>query len=192
MRTKEAPAASAEKTKVAVAAAKPPKTTAATPPGKTPAPAVRSLPYTIQVSSFRDPRQSMQVAQKLNTGGDPAFTSPVDIAGKGEWYRVYIGNYKTLAEAKTAALDLKRRKFRYAIVTRKPYTVQIGESIAQNSARELGSRLQARGYFSYSLPAKTDPNRIRVLVGAFENEQAAASLSKQLRREGFNPTIVLR
>ena len=134
----------------------------------------------------------MQVARKLSTRGDPAFTSPVDIAGKGKWYRVYIGNYKTQAEANSAAVDLKRRKFRYVNVTRRPYSVQIGAPIAQSNARELQTRLQARGYFSYSLPAKTDPNRIRILVGAFENEQAAASLSKQLKREGFNPRIVLR
>ena len=89
-------------------------------------------------------------------------------------------------------MDLKRRKFCYVNVTRKPYTVQIGRPIAQSEARKFESRLQARGYFSYSLPAATDPSRIRVLVGAFENEQAAASLSKQLKREGFYPKIVLR
>lgn len=186
---KAAPPVKSSKT---VTVAKTPKPTAIPPARKTPAPAVKSLPYTIQVSSFRDPLQSMQVARKLSTRGDPAFTSPVDIAGKGKWYQVYIGNYKTLAEANTAAVDLKRRKFRYVNVTRKPYTVQIGEPIAQNNARELQSRLQARGYFSYSLPAQTDPNRIRILVGAFENEQAAAGLSSQLTREGFYPRIVLR
>ncbi len=186
---KTAPPVKSSKT---VTVAKTPKTTATPPTRKTPAPAVKSLPYTIQVSSFRDPLQSMQVARKLSTGGDPAFTSPVDIAGKGKWYRVYIGNYKTLAEANTAATNLKQRKFRYVNVTRRPYTVQIGEAIAQSNARELQSRLQARGYFSYSLPAKTDPNRIRVLVGAFENGQAAASLNSQLKREGFYPRIVLR
>ncbi|MGD9058525.1 MAG: SPOR domain-containing protein [Desulfobacterales bacterium] len=186
---KAAPPVKSPKT---VTVAKTPKATTPPPARKTPAPAVKSLPYTIQVSSFRDPQQSMQVARKLNTQGDPAFTSPVTIDGKGKWYRVYIGNYRTLAEAKTAADDLKRRKFRYVNVTRKPYTVQVGEPIPKSNARELQTRLQAKGYFSYSLPAKTDPHRMRVLVGAFESKQTAANLSKQLKQDGFYPKIALR
>ncbi|MGD2100033.1 MAG: SPOR domain-containing protein [Desulfobacterales bacterium] len=168
------------------------KSTAAAPQKKSPAPAVKSLPYTIQVSSFRDPQKSMQVARKLNTKGDPAFTSPVNITGKGKWYRVYIGNYGTLAEAKGVAKDLKRRKFRYVNVTRTPYTVQVGEPIPKSKTGELQTQLQAKGYFSYSLPVKTDPNRIRVLVGAFENKQAAANLSTQLKQDGFSPKITLK
>ena len=186
---KAAPSVKSPKT---VAVAKTPKATTPPPARKAPAPAIKSLPYTIQVSSFRDPQQSMQVARKLNTKGDPAFTSPVNIDGKGKWYRVYIGNYRTLAEAKTAADDLKRRKFRYVNVTRKPYTVQVGEPIPKSKARELQTRLQAKGYFSYSLPAKTDPHRMRVLVGAFESKQTAANLSKQLKQDGFYPKIALR
>ncbi|MGD8992988.1 MAG: SPOR domain-containing protein [Desulfobacterales bacterium] len=154
--------------------------------------AVKSLPYTIQVSSFRKLQKSTQVARKLNTKGDPAFISPVDIGGKGKWYRVYIGNYKTLAEAKTAANDLKRRKFRYVNVTRKPYAVQIGEPIPQSRARELQSQLQAKGYFSYLLLGSKDPDRIRVLIGAFEDKKAATGLVRQLSADGFNPTIALR
>jgi cell division protein FtsN len=176
----------------AVTVSKTATTTAPTPAPKPPAQTVKSLPYTIQVGSFRDPQQSMQVARKLNTNGDPAFTSPVDITGKGKWHRVYIGNYGTLAEAKIAADDLKRRKFRYANVTRKPFTVQVGESIPKIKARELQTRLQTKGYFSYALPAKTDPNRIRILIGAFENQTAAKGLFEQLTVDGFSPRITLR
>ena len=134
----------------------------------------------------------MQVARKLNTSGEPAFTSPVDIIGKGKWYQVYIGNYKTLAEAKTAANDLKRRKFRYVNVTRKPYAVQIGEPIPQSKAQGLQSHLQAKGYFSYLLPADRDPDRMRVLIGAFEDKKAATGLVRQLSADGFSPMIALK
>ncbi len=159
---------------------------------KAPVATIKPLPYTIQVSAFRDPQRSMQVARKLNTNGDPAYTSPVDISGKGKWYRVYIGNYKDLADAKIAASDLKRRKFRYVNITKKPYAVQVGEVIPKNAVPKLEAQLQAKGYFSYNLPAKTNPSRIRVLIGAFENKQAAANLSTQLKKDGFDPKIVLR
>ncbi len=179
------------KTHQAVSAAKT-KKSAAVPPVKKSTPAIKPLPYTIQVSAFRDAQKSNQVAQKLISGGDPAFTCPVDIPGKGKWYRVYIGNYKTLAEAKIAAADLRERKFRYVNITKKPYTVQVGLPGSKSEAQQLKSRLQAKGYLPYSLPTGTDQNQIRILIGAFENQQAAASLSKQLKKDGFSPKIGLK
>ncbi len=187
--TKPAPPAKSQKTP---AATKPPKPPAAPSAKKTLAAPIKPLPYTIQISAFRDSQQSNQVARKLNTNGDPAFTSPVDIAGKGKWYRVYIGNYKTLADAKIAANDLKRRKFRYVNIAKKPYTVQVGAAVPKKAAQKLESRLQAKGYFSYSLSAKNDPNQIRILIGAFESKKAAANLGMQLKTDGFSPKIVPR
>jgi cell division septation protein DedD len=186
---KPTPATQARKTAIA---AQIPKPAAAAASNKAISGEVKPLPYTIQISSFRDPQQSFQVARKLNTNGDPAFTSPVDISGKGKWHRVYIGNYKTRAEAEAVAADLKRRKFRYVNISKKPYTVQIGAAVSRSEARILESRLQERGYFNYSLPAKTDPNRIRILIGAFENKTAATALVQQLTADGFSPTIELK
>ena len=54
------------------------------------------LPYTIQVSAYRDQQKSIDVATKLKKNGDPAFTCPVVIPGKGEWHRVYVGFYQSL------------------------------------------------------------------------------------------------
>jgi cell division protein FtsN len=176
------------KTQTAATNADLPKAAATKPPVTT----IKHLPYTIQVSAFRDPQRSIQVARKLNTKGDPAYTSPVELSGKGKWHRVYIGNYNTLAEAKTAANDLKRRKFRYVNITKKPYTVQVGKPTLPNEARKLRSQLQAKGYFSYTLPTANDPKRVRVLIGAFENKKSATDLARQLTVDGFSPTISLK
>ena len=169
------------------------KKPAAAPPAEIKStPAIKPYPYTIQISSFRDAQKSKQVARKLITAGDPAFTSPVDIPGKGKWYRVYIGNYENLAEAKIAAAGLKKRKFRYVSITKRPYTVQIGPPVTRSEAKKLKSRLQAKGYLAYSLPTAGNPNQTRILIGAFASEQAAASLSKQLKKDGFSPKIGLK
>ncbi len=191
--TKEKPSPVATSQKV-VTASKPKtqKPAAAPKTKKTLTPPVKPLPYTIQVSAYRNPQTSNQVARKLITGGDPAFTSPVDLSQKGKWYRVYIGNYKTLADAKIAATDLKKRKFRYVNITKKPYTVQVGLAGSKNEAQKLKARLETNGYLAYSLPTANDPNRVRVLIGAFESKKTAADLSMQLKKDGFNPTIGLR
>jgi cell division septation protein DedD/Flp pilus assembly protein TadD len=159
---------------------------------KHPAATIKPLPYTIQVSAFRNRQRSIQVARKLNTNGDPAYTCPVELSGKGKWHRVYIGNYKTLTEAKSAANDLKQRKFRYVNITKKPYAVQVGKPILPDDARQLRSQLQAKGYFSYTLPTANEPSRVRVLIGAFESKKTATDLARQLTAAGFSPTIALK
>ena len=155
-------------------------------------PQIKPLPYTIQVSAYRDPQISNRVAGKLINGGDPAFTSPVDLSEKGKWYRVYIGNYTTLTEAKIAAAGLKNRKFRYVHIAKKPYTVQVDLPVSKSEARKLKSRLKTKGYLAYSLPAASGQNQTRVLIGAYESRAAAANLVEQLKKDGFHPKIGLR
>jgi len=186
---KPSPAVKAQK---ATTASKTLKPAAAPKKKETLTPPVKPLPYTIQVSAFRDPQTSNQVARKLITGGHPAFTSPVDLSEKGKWYRVYIGNYKTLADAKIAATDLKKRKFRYVNITKKPYTVQVGLAGSKNETQKLKSRLKTKGYLAYSLPAVSGQNQTRILIGAYESQAAAANLAKQLKKDGFDPKIGLR
>jgi len=152
----------------------------------------KPLPYTIQVSAFRDLQMSNQVAKKLLTNGDRAFTSPVQIPGKGKWHRVYIGYYKTQEEAKAAAAGLKKRSFRYVRIAKKPYAVQVGLVGSQKEVQELKSRLQAKGYLAYSLPAGNAQSQTRILVGAYESREAAANLTNQLQKDGFSAEILPR
>ena len=157
-----------------------------------PLPAHKPLPYTIQISAFRDLQMSNQVATKLLTNGDRAFTSPVQIPGKGKWHRVYIGHYKTQEEAKVAAAGLKKRSFRYVRIAKKPYAVQVGLAGSEKEVQELKSRLQTKGYLAYSLPAGNEQRQTRILIGAFESKKAAVNLTNQLRKDGFSAEILPR
>ena len=152
----------------------------------------KPLPYTIQVSAFRDMQTSNHVARQLLTKGDQAFTSPVQISGKGKWHRVYIGHYKTHAEAKVAAAGLKKRSFRFVQVAKKPYAVQVGLVDTQKEVEELKSRLQAKGYLAYSLPSGSGQSQTRILIGAYESKEAAAALINQLQKEGFKAEVLPR
>jgi len=105
---------------------------------------------------------------------------------------VYIGNYNTYEEAKAAAVGLKKRNFRYVNIAKKPYAVQVGLADSEKEARKLKSRLQAKGYLPYSLPAVAEQSQTRILVGAYESKKAAAALTDQLKKDGFNPKIDLR
>ena len=155
-------------------------------------PPFAALPYTIQVSAFRDLQKSNQVARKLLTQGDQAFTCPVHISDKGKWHRVYVGYYESYEKAKIAAAGLKKRNFRYVNIAKKPYAVQVGIADSEKEAQKLKSRLQAKGYLPYSLPSGASQSQTRILIGAYESKRAAAALTDQLKKDGFNPKIDLR
>jgi len=151
-----------------------------------------ALPFTIQVSAFRDPQTSNQVAVKLRSGGDQAFTCPVELTDKGKWHRVYIGNYESHQEAKAAAIGLKMRNFRYVHIIKTPYAVQVDLVSSKQEAQIIKSKLLEKGYLAYALPAKSGQNQIRIMVGAYESEKAAEELADQLKKDGFHPKIDLR
>lgn len=189
-KTRKKPAAAPEKEKKATRALTKKAATAAK-TKKLPPPSA-PLPYTIQVSAFRDLQKSNQVARKLLTQGDRAFTCPINISDKGKWHRVYIGYYESYEKAKIAAAGLKERNFRYVNIAKKPYAVQVGIADSEKAARKLKARLQAKGYLPYTLPSETGQSQTRILIGAYGSKKAAAALADQLKKDGFNPKIDLR
>ena len=150
------------------------------------------LPYTIQVSAYRDPQKSLAVAAGLKKNGDPAFTCPVLIPGKGRWNRVFVGFYQSHGEAQKAAARLKKRKFHYVHIARKPLAVQVGLADSYKEAREIKSRLHAKGYMAYSFLDRKDRQKTRILLGAYSSESEAELLVQKLRKDGFTTKLLPR
>jgi len=153
---------------------------------------VEPYPFTIQISAYRDPAKSVSVATTLANKGDPAFACPVHIPGKGDWHRVFIGSYRSRAEAQSAAVELKKRKFQYVQVTRKPYTVEVGLFDSIQAAGEIITRLRTKGYITYSLPDRNRPGKTRILIGAYETRNEAHRLSEQLAKDSFTSRVLPR
>jgi len=150
------------------------------------------LPYTIQVSAYRDQQKSIDVATKLKRNGDPAFSCPVVIPGKGQWHRVYVGFYQSLDEAKKAAGRLKKRKFHYVKIAKKPLAVQVGLADSYKDAREFKSRLRDKGYMAYSLLDRKGRKKTRILIGAYGSKMEAMQLMEQLQKDGFTTRVLPR
>ena len=150
------------------------------------------LPYTIQVSAYRDRQKSIDVATKLKNSGDPAFISPVLIPGKGQWHRVYVGFYQSLDEAKKAAGRLKKRKFNYIEIAKKPLAVQVGLADSYKDVKEFKSRLRDKGYMAYSLLDRKGRKKTRILIGAYGSENEARQLTEQLQKDGFTTQVLPR
>ena len=56
-------------------------------------------PFWVQAGSFRDRRRAEILRGFLEKKGYPAWVEPAEIAGKGTWYRVYLGKFAGRQEA---------------------------------------------------------------------------------------------
>jgi len=63
--------------------------------------------YTIQVSSSREAEGADRHVAALKAHGLDAVSSYEAVEGKGMWYRVYVGRFRTKQEAETAANGMK-------------------------------------------------------------------------------------
>jgi cell division septation protein DedD len=149
-------------------------------------------PYMIQVSAYKNKEDSMREAMILRDKGDSVCISYVRIAGKGGWYRVLVGFYRTPQEAQEAVLELKKREYDHAFVVRPPFTVALGIFSDDEKLRKLEADLLTKGYSAYRLPNGETKTEIRLLVGAFWTEEDAETVAKDLQKEGFKPEIVRR
>jgi cell division septation protein DedD len=149
-------------------------------------------PYMVQVSSYKNKEDSMREAMILRDKGDAVCISHARIAGKGDWYRVLVGFYRTSEEAQKAVLELKKREYRHAFVVRPPFTVELGFFSGDETLNKLKADLISKGYSAYSLPNRATKNKIRLLVGAFWTEKEAETVIKDLQKEGFKPKVVRR
>ena len=149
-------------------------------------------PYMIQVGSYKSKEDSIREAMILRDKGDSVCVSHARIAGKGDWYRVLVGFYRTPEEAQKAALELKNREYHHAFVVRPPFTVELGSFSDDEKLKKLKTYLISKEYSAYSLPNRATKNRIRLLVGAFWTEKKAETIAKDLQKEGFKPKVVRR
>jgi cell division septation protein DedD len=64
--------------------------------------------YTIQAASVKDPKDADRLVQKLKKNGYPAYRVIGKVPGKGVWFRVRIGEYRSKSEALTMMNKLKK------------------------------------------------------------------------------------
>lgn len=66
--------------------------------------------YTLQVASFKDSREAERYARFFRDRGYFSQVVKVELPRKGIWYRVYVGKFRSLSEAKEAYTYLKQKK----------------------------------------------------------------------------------
>ncbi|GEM_PF-2951029 len=76
--------------------------------------------YTIQVRAVKSASDATRMVAQLREEGYSAFSHAVDVPNKGQWHRVFINGYPSVAAAKEAIERLDPKRFKGAYVRRIP------------------------------------------------------------------------
>jgi cell division protein FtsN len=148
--------------------------------------------YTIHVGSFKNRKNPLVWVLKLRQQGHTASLIPVNIPGKGLWYRVFIGLFENYNEARQMAKELKKQTFQYVRVMKQPYVIEIEEPDSQQEQQRLKAVLHSKGYFYYKPHREEGDSSIRLIVGAYARAKTANDHTIRLAAEGITARVVSR
>jgi L,D-transpeptidase ErfK/SrfK len=77
--------------------------------------------FTLQTASLRNRERARQLVNELRSKGYPSRLEVADIADKGRWYRVLVGDFSTRKEAKDFANHFLKTENLEEVVVRREY-----------------------------------------------------------------------
>lgn len=150
-------------------------------------------PFVVHTASFRNARQALAEAERLDRLGYLAYTAKVDLGRKGVWYRSLVDRFDSVQEARTFARRLKgNAKLKYAAPMRLPFAVDLGGYASQEKAREATATLGRKGIHPY-IVKETDTDgstSYRLRLGAYKKRSEAAAASERAARAGAQSAVV--
>lgn len=150
-------------------------------------------PYTIHISSWRDPSRAIEEMDRLRSRFIPTFITKIDLGEKGIWYRVDYGLFLTIKDAVRKSRQLQRtniaNKGAY-VGTPVPYAIEIGMFETEEQALSEQSRLRTLGVISYIV--KESNRCFRLLVGAYPDKNSTKIAQGDIRAIGLNFKITKR
>ena len=146
------------------------------------------LPFSLQLSSCRDVENAQKLLAELQEKDLEAYLVKVQLGGNlGTWWRVYTGQYETLADALSAkaALGLDA-----AIVKKTPFANLVGRFTSFEESRIEKERLKALGLSPYVL--EDSGSAFRLFVGAYTRKNQAEQRAEELQSLGLKSQAVTR
>ena len=74
--------------------------------------------FTLQLSSFQDKQEAQSFLSSVRAAGYQAYVTEAEVNGKGTFYRVRLGNYRSLDAANDAKSDVEKALKKTASVMR--------------------------------------------------------------------------
>lgn len=147
-------------------------------------------PFALQIASFETSAKALKETRRLRTAGYPAFTLP-NVSPEGlKVRRIYLGRYRSAAEAREAAAALKARGVIEGFaVHRLPFALDLVPPDEPEVAKALRERSETLGYLPEEV--REGPER-RWRLQAFWTRQEAAVVAADLAALGASPAVVER
>jgi cell division septation protein DedD len=76
--------------------------------------------FTLQVGAFNNAEEATQLVNQLQSKGYPAYQITGSAAAKGMWYRVRVGHFPTLQDARQFALMFEKKEKIKTVITTVP------------------------------------------------------------------------
>jgi cell division septation protein DedD len=76
--------------------------------------------YQLQTSSFRSEMEASSFATALRQRGHRAYVEPTELAGRGTWYRVRVGPFKTQREAAAYRVEFEKKEHLVPFIVEPP------------------------------------------------------------------------
>jgi len=146
-----------------------------------------NYPYSLQIGSFKSPRRASEVISFLKGKGLSPYWDLVDLGEKGKWFRVFVGHFEGLEEAKRfkEGSGLKASK-----IVKTAYTNEVGYFASKEDMKEKLISIGKAGHSTYIIE---DPQKgYRLLIGAFLTKEDARKLARSLKEAGIETKVVLK
>ena len=144
-----------------------------------------TYPYAYQIKSYREKNDAFQLGVELTSMGRKALIGGTTVNG----YRVYVGCFRTPAEAEKVRDDLAADGFEEVVMTMIPYAIVIRPPDHDPRGETIENQLLASGFLPYRRPGNDDGD---VLVGGFQIPEEAETAVAALKRTGYDARVVKR
>ena len=148
-----------------------------------------AYPYAYQIKSYRAKNEAFQLGVELISMGRKALIGISRLDTSGNWYRVYVGCFRTPAKAEQMHAELTDDGFEEAVLTMIPYTIVIRPPDHDPRGETIENQLLASGFLPYRRPGNDDHS---VLVGGFQSPEEAQPTVAALESAGYEARVVKR
>ena len=145
------------------------------------------FPYSLYLGSLKTVDLAKRGAAEYEKKGVRPFWVKVNFVEKGEWYRLFVGQFRDHGEAEAFALQ---KGLDQAKVFKTQYANLIGEYSRERAALEARGKLVDLDWAPYTI--RGDDGAIRLLVGAYVTREAAEGFRADLLSMGVESRVVER
>jgi len=137
----------------------------------------RPAPWSVHVGSYLSESAGERLVERIDAAGELAFVAPVDLPGKGRWYRVYVGAYgDSTAAGRALGRVVEAGLVEEGMVRSAPMAFRLGAYADRAGAERARDSFRARGVPAYV----TGEGPARVWAGAYASREEAEPLARVL------------